>query len=222
MASPTSSNSPAPGIFSEITTRFIVPFFLVTLNLIAYKTGNDGRLPAFNVFISLYLLSAYFRRGRPSSTTVTATSSDDKSVQKAESSKSVKKPKKAIELALDHFVYRDDAVLPMPYGDDYGTIVGTAGPNQEIRYKYYSAKGAWDTMAERDTIRGAIEEQIKKNYPKDLCETQCLDLRKTGLWDGWLLVGPSWEFDSGKYCGPDLPDLKFGECEVRRKIWESE
>ncbi|KAI1071013.1 hypothetical protein LB507_010979 [Fusarium sp. FIESC RH6] len=243
MASPTSSNSPAPGMFSEITTRFIVPFFLVTLNLIAYKTGNDGRLPAFNVFISLYLLSAYFRRGRPSSTTVTATSSDDKSVQKAESSKSVKKPKKTwmkvlfgivvccalaipiqslVELALDHFVYRDDAVLLLPYGDDYGTIVGTAGPNQEIRYKYYSAKGAWDTMAEHDTIRGAIEEQIKKNYPKDLCETQCLDLRKTGLWDGWLLVGPSWEFDSGKYCGPDLPDLKFGECEVRRKMWESE
>ena len=94
MASPTSSNSPAPGMFSEITTRFIVPFFLVTLNLIAYKTGNDGRLPAFNVFISLYLLSAYFRRGGPPPTTVTATSSDDKSIQKAESSKSVKKPKK--------------------------------------------------------------------------------------------------------------------------------
>ena len=94
MASPASSNSPAPGMFSEITTRFIVPFFLVTLNLIAYKTGNDGRLPAFNVFISLYLLSAYFRRDRPSSTTVTTSSSDDKSVQKAESSKSDKKPKK--------------------------------------------------------------------------------------------------------------------------------
>jgi hypothetical protein len=74
-------------------------------------------------------------------------------------------------------------------------------------------------MAERDTIRGAIEEQIKKNYPQNLCETQCLDLRKTGLWNGWLLVGPHSGFDSDKYCGPELPDLKFGECEVRRKMW---
>jgi hypothetical protein len=92
MASPTRSQPHAPGMFSEITTSFIVPFFLVALNLVAYKTSNDGRLPAFNVFISLYLLSAYFRRGRPSSTTVT--SSDDKSVQKAESPKSKQKPKK--------------------------------------------------------------------------------------------------------------------------------
>ncbi|KAH7174371.1 uncharacterized protein B0J16DRAFT_348524 [Fusarium flagelliforme] len=236
MASPTSSNSPAPGMFSEITTRFIVPFFLVTLNLVAYKTSNDGRLPAFNVFISLYLLSAYFRRGKPSSTTVT--SSDDKSVQKAESPKSNQKQKKTwmkvlfgivvccalaipikslVELALDQFGNYDDVLLPMNYGDDCGTMVGTAGPDQEVRYKYYSAKGSCDTMAERDTIRGAIEEQIKKNYPKDICETQCLDLRKTGLWNGWLLVGPHPGFDSDKYCGPDLPDLKFGECGQRKE-----
>ncbi|KAJ4117592.1 hypothetical protein NW768_010958 [Fusarium equiseti] len=238
MASPTSSNSPAPGMFSEITTSFIVPFFLVTLNLIAYKTSNDGRLPAFNAFISLYLLSAYFRRGRPSSTTLT--SSDDKSVQKAESQKLKQNPKKTwmkvlfgivvccalaipikslVELVLDQFGSHDDVILPTAYGDDCGTIVGSAGRDQEVRYKYYSAKGSCDTIAERDTIRGAIEEQIKKNYPQNLCETQCLDLRKTGLWNGWLLVGPRLGFDFDKYCGPELPDLKFGECEVRRKMW---
>ncbi|RBR26933.1 uncharacterized protein FIESC28_00201 [Fusarium coffeatum] len=237
MTSTTSPSSPAPGMFSDITTSFIVPFLLVTLNLIAYKTGNDGRLPAFNVFISLYLLSAYFRRGRPSTIVTTG---DGKSVQKTESSKSDSKQKRTwmkvlfgivvccalaipikslVELVLDQFGNREDVILPPMYGDHCGTVVGTAGRDDEIAYKYYSTKGSCDTVAERDTIRGAIEEQIKKNYPQDLCKTQCLDLRKSGLWNGYLLVGPSSRFDHDRYCGPELPDLKFGECEVRRKMW---
>jgi len=87
-----------------------------------------------------------------------------------------------------------------------GTFSGTS---YGISYRYQANGKNCDTTAEQATISGAIEHHLKSVGNGAVCNTECLDLTHDGAWDGFLLIGPSNNFDSSIYCGPSL---SFGQC----------
>ncbi|TEY44878.1 hypothetical protein BOTCAL_0342g00020 [Botryotinia calthae] len=84
----------------------------------------------------------------------------------------------------------------------YGSLDG-------ISWVYYATGRNCDTTAEAATIQGAIKNHLETTDGNKLCGTECLDLTHSGTWNGYLLVGPTSNFNSGAYCGPSL---SFGQC----------
>jgi hypothetical protein len=84
-----------------------------------------------------------------------------------------------------------------------------SGSGYGLSYRYQANGKNCDTTAEQATIAGVIEHHIKSVGNGAVCNTECLDLTHDGSWDGFLLIGPSNNFDSSIYCGPSL---SFGQC----------
>lgn len=59
-----------------------------------------------------------------------------------------------------------------------------------------------DTFAVQATISRAIEHRVRESGLP--LATECLDLTKGNTWNGFLLIGPSNDFDANMYCGPEL------------------
>jgi hypothetical protein len=88
------------------------------------------------------------------------------------------------------------------------------GQTDGVTYRYHANGKNCDTTAEQVTIAGAIEHHIKHVDGGKLYGTECLDLTHGGTWDGFLLIGPTYGFDSKMYYGPKL---NFGSCNSRGK-----
>ncbi|KAF7927707.1 uncharacterized protein EAE98_006089 [Botrytis deweyae] len=87
-------------------------------------------------------------------------------------------------------------------GKSYGSLDG-------VSWVYYATGSNCDTTAEAATIQGAIKQHLTTIDGNSLCATECLDLTHSGTWSGFLLIGPTNNFDSTMYCGPSL---SFGSC----------
>ncbi|KAL2062387.1 hypothetical protein VTL71DRAFT_6653 [Oculimacula yallundae] len=87
-------------------------------------------------------------------------------------------------------------------GKSYGSLDG-------ISWVYYASGSNCDTTAESLTIAGAIKQHLSTVDHSTLCTTDCLDLTHSGTWNGWLLVGPTNNFNTDLYCGPSL---SFSTC----------
>ncbi|KAK4504973.1 hypothetical protein PRZ48_002936 [Zasmidium cellare] len=83
------------------------------------------------------------------------------------------------------------------------------GAYKELKYKFQAYGGDCSTTAQKDTIKGAIENHLKTVDGGKVCGTECLKLDHGGKWNAYLLLGPVKTFDSTKYCGPDLD---FSKC----------
>ncbi|KAF2168103.1 hypothetical protein M409DRAFT_53420 [Zasmidium cellare ATCC 36951] len=86
---------------------------------------------------------------------------------------------------------------------DFACNVET-GAYRELQFKFQAYGGDCSTTAQRDTIKGGIENHLKTVDGGKICATECLKLDHGGSCAGYLLVGPVKSFDSTKYCGPDL------------------
>jgi hypothetical protein len=78
-----------------------------------------------------------------------------------------------------------------------------------VTYRYLSMKEDCDTSREQIVIRDAVRHHLKT---EEISETRCLDLRKNGLANGFLLIGPTKTFDSKMYCGPTILCDGSGLC----------
>ena len=107
--------------------------------------------------------------------------------------------------AVDIYNYLANVIKDLSHERSCGTFTDTIGP---IKFKYRANGKHCDTTAEEGTIAGAIENHIERRGGQ-VCGMECLDLTHGGTWDGFLLVGPTGNFDSSMYCGPSLD---FDQC----------
>ncbi|TGO14383.1 hypothetical protein BTUL_0054g00540 [Botrytis tulipae] len=83
-------------------------------------------------------------------------------------------------------------------GKSYGSLDG-------VSWVYYATGRNCNTASEAKTIQGAIKQHLTTTDGNSLCSTECLDLTESATWSGFLLIGPTNNFDSTMYCGPTLP-----------------
>lgn len=81
-----------------------------------------------------------------------------------------------------------------------GTFTGST-PDGSVTYSFRTKGETCDTTYAQTQIPLAIEHRLKVEGG-GICATQCLNLKKP--FDGYLLLGPSDNFDSSIYCGPVL------------------
>ncbi|KAL5316790.1 hypothetical protein ACEPPN_015841 [Leptodophora sp. 'Broadleaf-Isolate-01'] len=87
---------------------------------------------------------------------------------------------------------------------DQNSCAKSYGSLDGISWLYYATGSNCDTTAEAGTIAGAIKQHLSTVDGASMCTTDCLDLTHSGTWNGYLLIGPSNNFNSGMYCGPTL------------------
>ncbi|KAF7887508.1 hypothetical protein EAF00_009802 [Botryotinia globosa] len=90
-----------------------------------------------------------------------------------------------------------------------GNCAATSGSFNGISWVYYAAGRNCDTTAEASTIQGALKNHLETVDGSQLCGTECLDLTHSGTWNGYLLFGPTSNFNSAAYCGPTL---SYSKC----------
>ncbi|KAF7883423.1 uncharacterized protein EAF02_005343 [Botrytis sinoallii] len=89
-----------------------------------------------------------------------------------------------------------------------GSCAKISGSFEGISWVYYATGRNCDTTAEASTIQGALKHHLETVDGSQVCGTECLDLTHSGTWNGYLLFGPTSNFNSAAYCGPTLPYSK--------------
>lgn len=87
-------------------------------------------------------------------------------------------------------------------------------PVDGVSWVYHATGRNCNTASEAKTIKRAIKQHLATTDGNSLCSTECLDLTKSATWSGYLLIGPTNNFDSTMYCGPILP---VESCASRRE-----
>ncbi|KAH7385060.1 hypothetical protein BKA64DRAFT_682082 [Cadophora sp. MPI-SDFR-AT-0126] len=80
----------------------------------------------------------------------------------------------------------------------YGSVNG-------VSWVYYAIGPNCETAPEARFIKGAVKHHLDSHDCKKTCGMECLDLSQSRGWSGYLLIGPTSDFDYKMYCGPTLP-----------------
>ncbi|CAJ0542499.1 Ff.00g001090.m01.CDS01 [Fusarium sp. VM40] len=201
MATDTRANPSALRKFNEATVAYIVPAFLVVLNVMdSYQTNE------FNIAAGIYLLfSSLYNDEEPENPEPKKTASEkDKASKKSRRLLATFGACIVLLFGLEPVFSRvADLCFELFYsGEPFEQtfLNGYAGQDQEIRYQFRAVKSD-RCIPDQSMIVGAIDHHIKTHGCK-LRQTECLDLTKT--FSGFLLIGPTRAFDMNLYCGPTL------------------
>ncbi|EMR89157.1 hypothetical protein BcDW1_2167 [Botrytis cinerea BcDW1] len=84
-----------------------------------------------------------------------------------------------------------------------GSCTTSSGSLDGISWVYHASGRNCVTKSEAYLIQRAIKHHLETD-DGGLCATECLDLTDSGAWNGYLLAGPTSNFDSSMYCGPTI------------------
>ncbi|PVH75456.1 hypothetical protein DL98DRAFT_518643 [Cadophora sp. DSE1049] len=98
--------------------------------------------------------------------------------------------------------------------DSFGSVLNRVSGRGKCRKSYGSVNGvSWvyyttgrncETAPEVSNIKGAVKNHLETNDGKTICGMECLDLTQPRDWNGFLLIGPTSNFDTtctaGRLC----------------------